>query len=908
MHQRHLLCLLSLISTVNLDLFAADKPAAKTDKTTEDVVVLEKFVTEAEEGDPNRIAPNQPTQSVVGLARSLYDTPRSATNISSEFLTTLAIRSSEDIARIAPSTYSNYRFGLQGNVSVRNQTSDFYFRGMRRIDPQGNYRTIYAANDSIEIVRGPPSSIYGLGRIGGYVNFNPKTARLEKTGKYLEKATGDIAYTYGSYNKNIVTVDVGGPVKVAGRNGGYQVFGYYEDSDSYYVLSPHDRHKIVQATFTLDLNPSWRLETGGVSQFSFGGLPGGINRTTQGLVNANKYWNGTFSYNMDRNGDGRISDAEIFQSYRWDGLEQARGVTASTALNNNIRPSPNYIGAVNAPLNRRVPWQGGPVNGGTITVDQFLAGYTDPATNLHREGYQLMIFPQLANGQPNTAAAKQAFYMPAAFDPKLGTWNQVDFDNRYSFGEDFYRATVYTFFFDLVNDSNPDFTYKNQVLLDTQDQEKTGRNPFSQFQTIFKVEDKITVTKHFQPKWEWLDQTLLGSLNGVYYDGGRFTDNTVDYDYRRSLLTGFTPNDTFTAFTKTPGFEGSALSQYQKSNYTQWGIGFLSETVFFRKFTLLVGGRFDSMTSEAFIPAGIFLRNGNGGITAASTDPSFKGYNDYAKTEDSGKSYSASLSYEPIKGFKPYATWAVVSAPIDDASTGGIPVANVRRGPFGEAELKEYGFKASYFNGKLFFAADHFEQTRNNFDPNDGAGAIGATLTKGYEAELRWAVTKQFSLTAAFSDMKTINLISTGNVTASARFLGFPDVVDAAGNVVIPAEAFGWGGILQTAIPADDHRYDEINGVPNTIYNLTALYAFKNGFSVRLTGYHQSSFSPDRLQTVHVPGATAFDAGFAYTFKPWEIRVNIVNLFDKRYYNGGSFNSVAARLPRMADVTVRYSF
>jgi iron complex outermembrane recepter protein len=876
------------------------KPALEADEA---VITLERFVTEESKEDPNRIVPNAPTGSIVGLPKSLYDTPRAATNISSEFIKTLAIRNSEDIARIAPSTFSNYRFGLQGNVSVRNQTSDFYFRGMRRIDPQGNYRTIFAANDSIEIVRGPPSPVYGLGRIGGYLNFNPKTARLEKTGKYLERPTGYVSYTHGSYNKNIVNIDVGGPLKIAGKNGGYQVFGYYEDSDSYYSNSPHDRHKVVQATVTVDLNDKWRLEAGGVSQYSYGGLPGGINRTTQALVDQGLYWNGGFAYNMDRNGDGRISDSEIFKSYRWDGLEQVRGV----ASQGTIGYSGSYVGQVNAPLNRRLPWQGGPVNGGTITVAQFQAGYTDQI-GTQRQGYQLQVYPTLSNGMPNTAVAKQNVYMPAAFDPKLGTWEQVPFNYRYSFGEDYYEAYVYTFFLDLVNDSDPNFTYKNQILIDTQNQEKTGRNPFSQFQDIFKAEDKITAVRVFHPSWEWLEFTTLGSINGVYHDGGRRTDNTVDYDFRRSLMTGWTPNDTFTEYTKIPGFEGSALSQFQQSNSTQWGVGLLTDTQLFEKVSLMIGGRFDSMTAEGYVPAGVFNRNGNGSITTASTNPDFKGYNDYAKSTDSGWSYSGSLSYALTSSLKPYVTYAVQSSPIDDASTGGIPIANIKRGPFGQAKLREAGLKGNFYKGKLFFALAAYDQTRNNFDPNDGAGAIGATRGKGYEGELRWAPNKQFSLSGGFSISKTVNIISTGAIAVTGRFMGFPDVVDANGKVVIPAEAFGWGGILQTTIPADDHNYDEVPGIPDTIVNLTAIYTFKNGFSVRVTPYYQGGFSPDRLKTVHVEPVTVMDAGVAYTRGPWEARLNVINVFDETYFNGGSFSSVAARLPRVFDFTLTYNF
>ena len=57
-----------------------------------------------------------------------------------------------------------------------------------------------AATDHIEIVKGPPSPIYGGGRIGGFMNFVPKTARSESA-KWLEKTIGKASAVYGSYDQ-----------------------------------------------------------------------------------------------------------------------------------------------------------------------------------------------------------------------------------------------------------------------------------------------------------------------------------------------------------------------------------------------------------------------------------------------------------------------------------------------------------------------------------------------------------------------------------------------------------------------------------------------------------------------------------------------------------------------------------
>jgi outer membrane receptor protein involved in Fe transport len=886
--------------TAALVLFGSVGGHAQT--TAESAGELEDLVSEGGE-ELSLLIPNQPTQTVFGFGKSAVDTPRSYTEISSELLDKLAISNSEDIARVAPSTYSTFRFGLQGGVAVRGQTSDFYFRGMRRIDPQGNYRTIFSANDSIEIVRGPPSPIYGLGRIGGYLNFNPKTARLSRTGKYLDKPTGLVSYTTGSYDKNILRLDVGGPVSIAGREGGYQVFAYYEDSDSYYTISPNDRHKIIQATLTLDLTSSWRLETGGVYQDSFGGLPGGINRTTQNLIDNGKYWNGTFSYQMDLNGDGSISDFEMLDSYAGNtGFRQALGTTGG----NNTGFSTVYRGQQNDPMRRRIPWQGGPINGGTITVDQFLAGYSttvrDAAGNpmtVQRQGYQMMIYPLGPDGQRNLAATPTPLYMPYAFDPALGTWEEVDFDYTKSFGEDYYKARVATFFFDMINDSNPNFTMKNQVLLDYQDQEKTGRNPFSQFQEITQIENKFTIMKSFDPDVSWFETTVLASANAFYHDSHRVSDNG-DYDFRRSLMTGFTPQDTFFAYTQGDRtMNTSAANRNDASVWTSYGIGLLADTTLFDKLGLLTGWRFDGVDGWGETAAGIYNRQGNGNPNTPRN---------YGKGNEHGTSWSVNASYGLTEWFKPYYTYAVQTAPILDGSTGAIPPANTRN-ILAASVIKEAGIKGSAFDGRLFYAAAAYVQTRNNWDPDEGAGAIGATEGRGLELEARYMATKKLSFLGSITSSKTVNIVSSGNVTTNARTLGFPDVVDANGRVVIPAEAFGWGGIVSTTIPVGDDRFKEVPGRPRRVANLTAMYQLTPAWSFRLTGYYQSKFYNDQLRSFRVPSATAFDGGITYTpNEDWRVTLNVQNLLDRTYYSAGSFQSVSQRLPRMFDLSVQRNF
>src|SRR5690606_31302339 len=138
----------------------------------------------------------------------------------------------EDLTRLVPGTYTTTRYGLQGGINVRGVSSDMYYRGMRRLQMQGHVRTVLSAMDGIEVVKGPPSPIYGMGRIGGYQNMVPKSSRAQ-TGAYMTRPQGFVQTTQGSYNRNEFQAGIGGPFNPMGKQGGYYVYGLYEDSDTY---------------------------------------------------------------------------------------------------------------------------------------------------------------------------------------------------------------------------------------------------------------------------------------------------------------------------------------------------------------------------------------------------------------------------------------------------------------------------------------------------------------------------------------------------------------------------------------------------------------------------------------------------------------------------------------------------
>ncbi|MEC9429705.1 MAG: TonB-dependent receptor [Pseudomonadota bacterium] len=273
--------------------------------------------TEVKEKDVEKIQvtgalgslPGQDVESVFGFGKSILETPRSASTISQEQMERFNVSDIDELVAFAPGTFTQSFFGVAGSLDVRGTPGEVYFRGVRRLDNPGNYPTPIGASSSVDIVRGPASPIYGPAKIGGYLNFNPKSAKVGR-GQYLDSPTGQFSYTTGSWDKNVLTAEVGGPSKLAGKELGYYIYAEQENSDSYYRNSETDQ-TVLQAAFDMDLTENLSVEFGGMYHKYDGNQNAGWNRVTQDLIDNGTYITGN-AKPLDADGDGSISHFEYF--------------------------------------------------------------------------------------------------------------------------------------------------------------------------------------------------------------------------------------------------------------------------------------------------------------------------------------------------------------------------------------------------------------------------------------------------------------------------------------------------------------------------------------------------------------------------------------------------------------------
>ncbi|WBO21959.1 TonB-dependent siderophore receptor [Sphingomonas abietis] len=232
------------------------------------------------------------SSTLFGLDKPLVDTPRSITDISDKLLSRYNIKSVYDFTAVAAGTYTGSFFGVPGAIAIRGSVADNYFNGFQGISNFANFPTPVDASSDIEIVRGPPSPIYGSGQVGGFLNFIPKSARGDKT-KYIQQVTGDASVTLGSYRQKEATADLAIPVKLGENDGGISLYGKIEDSHSFY-RGNHPVSQIAQGTYSTDLGD--HLSFSGTYQYlhSNGYLKNiGWNRVTQNLIDNQEYISGS---------------------------------------------------------------------------------------------------------------------------------------------------------------------------------------------------------------------------------------------------------------------------------------------------------------------------------------------------------------------------------------------------------------------------------------------------------------------------------------------------------------------------------------------------------------------------------------------------------------------------------------
>jgi iron complex outermembrane receptor protein len=417
---RQLLALSALLSAV---------PAVAPVAVAEEEVMEEVVVT----GDLNSL-PGEDVKSIFGFNKSILETPRSVSTVSEELMDRMNMQDIDELVTVSPGSFTQSFFGVAGGLDVRGTPGETYFRGIRRLDNPGNYPTPIGASDRVDIVRGPASPIYGPSKIGGYLNFNPKSARIEETGAYIEENTGALSYTTGSWDKSVLTAEVGGPAEFAGKPMGFYLYGELENSDSFYENAPGVEQSLIQASFDMDLNDKVQLQFGGMYHDYSGAQNAGWNRITQDLIDNGTYITGSPSP-LDTDGDGKISHQEY--DVNGDGFT-------------DLNPFAFWSGDNGLPANS------------TLTFDDISGFFNSDLLALNDVG-------------------------TAILDPKTTLIG----------AEDRLENQVATLYFDVIIDTDAGWEVKNQLFYESYENVNENAYGFSQFHETYVIEEKLVLSKTY---------------------------------------------------------------------------------------------------------------------------------------------------------------------------------------------------------------------------------------------------------------------------------------------------------------------------------------------------------------------------------------------------------------------------
>ena len=857
--------------------------------------------------DPLRAISNEPSASSFGFAKPLLETPRAVSFVSEEQIALLGISTADDLTRVVPGVFTNRRWGLQGGVDVRGVAADMYFRGMKRLSMQGHARTSFTGMDAIEVVKGPPSPIYGMGRMGGYTNMYPKAGRA-KTGAYLPSSQGFAQVLAGSWDRSEVSFGLGGPMSLGERPGGYYIYGVYEDTPQTWMEQVHAKQKLLQGATSIDnaIGP-FRLETGG--QYQNSNTAGAyLTRTSQALVDSGQYVRGVPLVNLDSNGDGQIGFLE-------------------THLNSPVRGN---VTSTNRPLSQRFRWPNDPATGRPAAFDGGFAGVPGiPQTMLNYLNAHPEIDCRAADvmrSMPAGGPVPTSGQLPVGFVLNPCTVGYEQVNPRRGAYEKEQDAQLTLLYVDLVYDTDPNFTVKNQLFYDRLETYKNSQLPYGERQSIWALEDKFTVTKRIPDEVlpSWLRVNALGSVNHRItsaYAG----DGGGDYDYRNDIMAGdgtLIPNASFWNNLENGTYEtGAPKTSIERSKYSETGIGVMFDIDVFSKTNVVLGGRMDWADAQS-AQYDRFSEFCTAAAPCTSSSPLVGEWLPYERTSgsDDGVSWSVAISHQLPWGLRPYATMATASAVLDGANNllGGDTI-DAPGGFIGESELKEVGLKATLFGGKLLFTTAAYEQSRTDLssNPDDPTAAADVTSSeaRGVEVELKWVPTKDIFLQAYALFQKIEYIFATSaNIELTGKQLGFMDVVDpATGEVLYPADAFIYGGRNTVSLPTEFRaQYITRNGNPETQVGLNGSWQITKSFGVNVGANWFSETPVTRIETITLPETTVFNAGLTWTGGNWHVQLSGTNLADEQYYrsrNGDTRTLLLSSMPGRAwALTLKHDF
>ena len=257
----------------------------------------------------------------------------------------------------------------------------------------------------------------------------------------------------------------------------------------------------------------------------------------------------------------------------------------------------------------------------------------------------------------------------------------------------------------------------------------------------------------------------------------------------------------------------------------------------------------------------------------------------------------------------PYVTYARASA-LEVQQAGDINTADIANGGWiSQSDLTEAGVKFQLLNHTLVGSIDGYLQDRTQLSGVNNV--TQRTRSTGEEIEVRYLATKNISFTFS-GNMQHTEVLGPDT---SVIYIPAYSVCGAT----LACELSSWGGAYLTfnfsSLPGRSGNYS-LSTIPHSVVSLYGSYISdehdwgRAGATIGAT--YVSHTSGTIVNAIVYPAYTLVNASAFYRKGPYEVDVNIDNLFDKLYFipDADTYVNLAA-LPgvgRMWRVTLKRKF
>jgi TonB dependent receptor len=471
----------------------------------------------------------------------------------------------------------------------------------------------------------------------------------------------------------------------------------------------------------------------------------------------------------------------------------------------------------------------------------------------------------------------------------------------------------------------PDSSLVNRLFLSTNHSNKSEQLGYSEWvpknisiQDRIEYHDKFTVAK--------LDHSVITGIDFKYMALTAYQDYQTEpvnyYDLSQPASQIVYPayaleGNTWGGGLRVPGVDGYSAAPGNVANVTEKGY----DTAFFfqddvsltKQLTLTAGYRIDNIYVHGKNPPFVQYGYYNSfftyipletpvNIPAGGSSANYTGYDNSRTVND--QSFFTSLSYKPTDSSSFYLTYNHVYAMLGSSNFGGVDALYLDQVLSTKGTLYEAGYKQSFLNNSLYFAADVFQQLKYGSQITGGKFPIkdnGVELELVYQPNKTWTINANFT----YQDASAYGVFfqTTGNYLDA-----FATTTPVDGKL-----GTGLGAPNFTLYNPPGGRM-RAPGVPEVMANAFVVYkAPGTGWGFGVGPQYEGKQYANMQDTLYIPPQVELDGFVFYDTRHWDVRVNVKNILNQRLvdpidvsFAGNSLISV--RPPISASITVRLKF